>query len=98
MMKRTLLVIGIMASNLFFSQNTSEVVDIVGNGKIENNENKDAQNYIALYLNDFFDKTYEKPDGFYLVIEQKTPDNRNTLKIESIPFLTSTDIKKYNFK
>ncbi|MEA1848007.1 hypothetical protein U9K52_03685 [Chryseobacterium sp. MHB01] len=92
-MKHTLLIIGIMVSSLCFSQNTSEVVDVINNGKVENNEDRDTQNYIAEYLTSFFDKTYEKPDGFYLVIEQKTPNNKNTLEIESISFLNSTDIK-----
>ncbi|KUJ52227.1 hypothetical protein [Chryseobacterium sp. JAH] len=92
-MKHILLILGIIISNSFFSQNTSEVVDVGNNERFENNEDKDAQNYIAGYLTDFFDKTYEKPNGLYLVIEQRNPSNRNTLEIENVPFLTSTDIK-----
>lgn len=93
MIKSILLMIGLMISNVFFSQSTSEIVDVISTRRIENSEDKDAQNYIAKYLTDFFDKTYEKPNGFYLVIEQKKSDNKNTLEIENTPFLTSNDIK-----
>lgn len=92
-MKYTLLIVGIFISNILFSQNTSEIVDVIPDGEIKEEQNIEAQKYIAEYLNNFFSKKHERINGFYLVIEQKKQNNRNTLEIENIPFLTSKDIK-----
>ena len=98
-MKRAALIFGIITSTLSFSQNNSEIVDVVVNGKVQSQEEKDAQNYVANYLTNFFEKTYEKENGFYLVSEQKTQNNRrNSLKMDEFPFLYSKDIKKVTLK
>lgn len=97
-MKTNLLIITLLISTLGFSQNTNEVVDVVVNGKIETQESKNSQNYVATYLRDFFSKFYEKANGFYLVTEQKTTNNRNTLNIENTAFLSPKDLKKIILK
>jgi Preprotein translocase subunit SecD len=91
-MKYTLLVIGIFTSCTVFSQNTSEIVDVYDE-KIKDKQNTEAQTYIAEYLTNFFSKKHERINGFYLVVEQRRQNNRNTLEMENIPFLTSKDIK-----
>ena len=97
-MRKTALTLGIFTSVLSFSQNKTEVVDVVVNGKIETQEDKEAQNYTANYLTNFFENTYEKANGFYLVVEQKTKNNRNSLKIDDLPFISSKDIKNITLK
>ena len=97
-MRKTALTLGIFTSVLSFSQNKTEVVDVVVNGKIETQEDKEAQNYTANYLTNFFENTYEKANGFYLVVEQKTKNNRNSLKIDDLPFISSKDIKNITIK
>jgi preprotein translocase subunit SecD len=98
-MKKAALILGIITSTLSFSQNNSEVVDVVVNGKIQTEDDTETQNYIANYLTNFFEKTYEKTNGFYLVSEQKTQNNRrNSLKMDEFPFLVSKDIKKVTLK
>ena len=96
--RKTALTLGIFTSVLSFSQNKTEVVDVVVNGKIETQEDKEAQNYTANYLTNFFENTYEKANGFYLVVEQKTKNNRNSLKIDDLPFISSKDIKNITLK
>ena len=92
-MKNVISIIAFLTSSLFFSQNNSEIVDVVNNGKIQTDENRQSQNYIASYLTKFFSDNYDRSNGFYLVVEQKTTNNESILKIEDKAFLNSQDIK-----
>lgn len=92
-MRKIAIILGITSSYLLFSQNRTDVVDVAIDGKIETQEEKELQNYMLSYLRKFIDNKYEKENGFYLVVEQKTHNNQNSLKMDDLPFLSSLDIK-----
>lgn len=92
-MRKIAIILGITSSYLLFSQNRTDVVDVVVDGKIETQKDKELQNYMLNYLRNFLYSEYEKENGFYLVVEQKTLNNQNSLKIDDLPFLSSLDIK-----
>ena len=92
-MRKIAIILGITSSYLLFSQNRTDVVDVVVDGKIETQKDKELQNYMLNYLRNFLYSEYKKENGFYLVVEQKTLNNQNSLKIDDLPFLSSLDIK-----
>lgn len=92
-MRKIAIILGITSSYLLFSQNRTDVVDVVVDGKIETQKDKELQNYMLNYLRNFLYSEYEKENGFYLVVEQKTHNNQNSLKMDDLPFLSSLDIK-----
>lgn len=97
-MRNLAIILGILFSCLLFSQNRSDVVDVVVDGKIETQKDKELQNYMLNYLRNFLYSEYEKENGFYLVVEQKTLNNQNSLKMDDLPFLSSLDIENIILK
>ena len=59
-MRKIAIILGITSSYLLFSQNRTDVVDVAIDGKIETQEEKELQNYMLIYLRQFFDNKYEK--------------------------------------
>lgn len=97
-MRNLAIILGISSSCLLFSKNRTDVVDVVVDGKIETQKDKELQNYMLNYLRNFLYSKYEKENGFYLVVEQKTHNNQNSLEMDELPFLSSLDIENIILK
>ncbi|KQT18420.1 hypothetical protein ASG31_06770 [Chryseobacterium sp. Leaf404] len=57
-------------------------------------ENQEKQNNQGSYLTKFFDTKFDKPDGFYLVTENRINKEERKLELEEKPSFTPNDIEE----